>query len=117
MAVVGEGFQDVVGGFGPDEGPGVLVPLVDPLADVGLELGDAAVGRPLVLAIPRRPARRSSLKDKGSSRTAGSDLGARPLATRPWGTVLYHGPGTSRKVYDLDLGSMERYPPPRLRKR
>ena len=74
-------------------------------------------GAPLVLAIPRRPARRSSLKDKGSSRTAGSDLGARPLATRPWGTVLYHGPGTSRKVYDLDLGSMERYPPPRLRKR
>ena len=44
LAVVGEGLQDVVGGLGPGERPGVLVPLVDPLADVGFEVGDAAVG-------------------------------------------------------------------------
>ena len=42
-AVGGKGFEDLVGGLGPDERLGILVPLVDPLADVGLELGDAAV--------------------------------------------------------------------------
>ena len=44
FTVSGEGFQDLVSALGPDERPGVLVPLVDPLADVGFELGDAAVG-------------------------------------------------------------------------
>jgi hypothetical protein len=40
LAVGGEGLQDVVSGLGPGEWPGVLVPLVDRLADVGFELGD-----------------------------------------------------------------------------
>jgi hypothetical protein len=44
LAVRGEGFQDLVGGLSPHERLRVLVPLVDPLADVGLEVGDAAVG-------------------------------------------------------------------------
>jgi len=44
LAVGGEGFEDLVGGLGPRERFRVLVPLVDPLADVGFELGDAAVG-------------------------------------------------------------------------
>jgi hypothetical protein len=44
LAVLGDGPQDFVGGLRPGEGPGVLVPLVDPLADVGLRFGDAAVG-------------------------------------------------------------------------
>jgi hypothetical protein len=43
LAVGGEGFEDLVGGLGPDERPGVLVPLVGPVADVGFEFGDAAV--------------------------------------------------------------------------
>jgi hypothetical protein len=43
-AVGGEGVEDLVGGLGPGEGFGVGVPFVDPLADVGFEFGDAAVG-------------------------------------------------------------------------
>jgi len=43
-AVGGEGFEDLVSGLGPHERLGVLVPLGDPLADVVLELGNAAVG-------------------------------------------------------------------------
>lgn len=44
IAVCGEGVEDLVGGLGPDEGFGVGVLDVDPLADVGFEFGDAAVG-------------------------------------------------------------------------
>jgi hypothetical protein len=33
--------QDLVGGFGPDEGVGALVPAVDEGADAAVELGDA----------------------------------------------------------------------------
>ena len=43
LAVSSEGLEDVVGCLRPYERLGVLVPLADPLADVGLELGDAAV--------------------------------------------------------------------------
>jgi hypothetical protein len=43
LAVSGEGFEDLVRGLGPLEWLRVLVPLVDPLADVGFQLGDAAV--------------------------------------------------------------------------
>lgn len=51
MAVFCDGLQDVVSGLGPDEWPGVLVPLGDPLADAGFEFGDAAVGGAAELAI------------------------------------------------------------------
>jgi hypothetical protein len=44
LAVFGDALEDVVSGLGPDERPGVLVLLGDPFADVGLELGDTAVG-------------------------------------------------------------------------
>jgi hypothetical protein len=40
LAVVGGGFKALVGGLGPDEWLGLLVPLVDPRTDVGLEFGD-----------------------------------------------------------------------------
>ena len=50
LAVGGEGVQDLVGGLGPDERLGVPVPLVDPLTDIGLQLGDIAVGGPAQLA-------------------------------------------------------------------
>ena len=40
FTVSGESSEDLVGGLGPDERPGVLVPLVDPLADVVFKLGD-----------------------------------------------------------------------------
>jgi hypothetical protein len=43
MAVGGEGFEDFIGRLGPHEWLRVLVPLVDPLADVGFQLDDAAV--------------------------------------------------------------------------
>jgi hypothetical protein len=36
-------LEDLVGGLGPDEGLGVVVPGVDPGADVGVELTDRAV--------------------------------------------------------------------------
>jgi hypothetical protein len=42
LAVVGDALQDLVGRPGPHEGLRVLVPLVDPLADIG-QPGDAAV--------------------------------------------------------------------------
>ena len=38
-----EGFEDVLGGFGPDEWFGVRVPVLDPGADVGFEGIDTAV--------------------------------------------------------------------------
>jgi len=41
--VGGEVVQDLVGGLGPDERLRVLVPLGDPLVDVGFEFGDAVV--------------------------------------------------------------------------
>jgi hypothetical protein len=43
LAVYGDGLKDVICGLGPHERLGVLLPLVDPLADVVLELGDAAL--------------------------------------------------------------------------
>jgi len=43
LAVFGDGLEDVIGGLRPDERPWSLVPLVDPLADIGFEFGDAAV--------------------------------------------------------------------------
>jgi len=51
LAVGGEGFEDLIGGLGPYERAGVLVPFGDPLADVGLELGDAAVRGTAQLAV------------------------------------------------------------------
>jgi hypothetical protein len=39
----GEGSEDLVSGLGPYERRGVLVPLADPLPDVGFEFGEAAV--------------------------------------------------------------------------
>ena len=39
LAASGEGFEDLVGGLGPRERLRCLVPLVDPLADAGLEVG------------------------------------------------------------------------------
>src|SRR5690348_9378601 len=44
LAVAGECLQDFVSAFRPRERLRVLVPLVDPLAGVALEFGDAAVG-------------------------------------------------------------------------
>jgi hypothetical protein len=44
LAVGSEGFEDIVGCLGPGERFGVLIPLVDPLADVGLKFMYAAVG-------------------------------------------------------------------------
>jgi hypothetical protein len=44
LAVLGDGFQYLVGVLGPGERLGVLVPLADPPADVGFQTGDAAVG-------------------------------------------------------------------------
>lgn len=38
-------------GFGPDEGFGIGVPFVDPLADVCFELEDAAVGEAAEFAV------------------------------------------------------------------
>src|SRR5215207_5304092 len=32
-----EGFEDLLGGLGPDEGLGIGVPALDPVADVGFE--------------------------------------------------------------------------------
>jgi hypothetical protein len=40
LAVGGEGFEDLVGGAGPDVGLGVGVPLLDPAADVFFQSGD-----------------------------------------------------------------------------
>ena len=51
VEVAGEGFQDVVGGFGPDERLRVLVPGFDPGADVGFEFFDAAVGAAAQFAV------------------------------------------------------------------
>ena len=48
-AVAGESFEDLFGGLVPDERGGVLVPVGRPGFDVGGELFDAAVGRPLQL--------------------------------------------------------------------
>jgi len=36
---VGDGVEDLVGGFGPDE-RGILVAVLDPRSDVGVELAD-----------------------------------------------------------------------------
>jgi len=44
LAVTGEVVEDLVSGLGSDEGLGIGVPFVDPLADVGFQFGDAAVG-------------------------------------------------------------------------
>jgi hypothetical protein len=37
LTVSAECFEDLVGGFGPDERAGVLVPGLDPAADVGFQ--------------------------------------------------------------------------------
>ena len=42
-AVAAESFEDFVGGFVPDEGFGVFVPLFDPSDDVGGEGVDGVV--------------------------------------------------------------------------
>lgn len=64
-----EGFQDLLGGLGPDEGPQVVVPALDPGADVGFEGLNAVVvaareqvgghggQEPLDLVNPRRVGR------------------------------------------------------------
>ena len=41
-AAGGEGLKDLAGGLGPNQRLRVSVPLIDPLADAGLEPGDAA---------------------------------------------------------------------------
>lgn len=38
------GIEDLIGGLGPDEGPGIVIPFVDPDPDVALEVDHAAVG-------------------------------------------------------------------------
>ena len=43
LAVAGDRFEDLLGGFGPDVGAWVLVPVLDPGADVGVEGADAGV--------------------------------------------------------------------------
>ena len=43
FAISGEVGEDLVGGFDPDVGARVFVPVVEPGADVGFEVGDAAV--------------------------------------------------------------------------
>ena len=45
MAVFGDGLENVIRGFSPHERLGVLVPLVDPRADVGFELGGCQTWR------------------------------------------------------------------------
>ena len=40
LAVAFDGVEDLLGGLGPDVRAGVLVPVVDPVADVGVELAD-----------------------------------------------------------------------------
>ena len=47
LAVAGDRFEDLLGGFGPDVGSWVLVPVLDPGADVGVEGADAG-------CVPRR---------------------------------------------------------------
>ena len=44
LAVSGDGVQDPLRGLGPHVGPGVLVPVLDPRADVGVERADGLVG-------------------------------------------------------------------------
>src|SRR5262249_10226347 len=56
--VVGEGFEDVVGGVRPDGRSGVLVPFVDPAADVPFEFDDAPVGRAAEFAAGQRSSSR-----------------------------------------------------------
>ena len=48
-AVAGETVEDLVGGFGPDVGLGVGVPVLDPAGDVGGEFFDVVVGGALQL--------------------------------------------------------------------
>ena len=43
-AVSGDGFEDLVGGLGPDVRLGLVVPGFDPGADVGVEFAYGAVG-------------------------------------------------------------------------
>ena len=44
MAVSGEGSEDLVGRLDPHVGPGVVVPVFDPVADVSFEGFDAVYG-------------------------------------------------------------------------
>jgi len=47
LAVSGEGFEDLVGGLGPYDWFGILVPVLGPGDDVAFEFCDRAVGRAL----------------------------------------------------------------------
>ncbi len=49
VAVVGEAFEDLVGGFVPDERGGVVVPGCGPSLDVGGEFVDVAQLAPMRL--------------------------------------------------------------------
>src|SRR4029450_5008865 len=51
MKISGQVVEELVGGLGPDERLGILVPRLDPSPKVGLQLGDAAVGRAPQLAV------------------------------------------------------------------
>jgi hypothetical protein len=51
FTVCGEGFEDLVGGLGPGERPGVLVPCADfgfelSVVDAGLQDGQGSSGKP-----------------------------------------------------------------------
>src|SRR4051812_20384691 len=37
LAVAGECFEDLIGGLDPNVGTGIVVPMFDPVADVGFE--------------------------------------------------------------------------------
>src|SRR3954447_4359273 len=43
LAVAGDRFEDLLGGLGPDVRSWVLVPVLDPGADVGIERADAGM--------------------------------------------------------------------------
>ena len=47
MAISGEGAEDLLGGLGPHKRPRVVIPGVDPGADVGLQGVDAGMDTPL----------------------------------------------------------------------
>ena len=51
----GEGFEDLLGGLGPDERPWVLVPVSDPGADVPLQGLDALVDAALEHLVGQEP--------------------------------------------------------------
>jgi hypothetical protein len=54
-AISGEGFEDLLGGLGPDERPWVLVPVGNPRADVGLQGLDTLVDSPAEQLVGQEP--------------------------------------------------------------